>query len=158
MQGICQINRIKYLIAMADIYHQFTIRSSPEKVFEAISRSKGLDSWWTKTSSENPEMEGIYTLHFSPGYHWKARVTKFQTDSLFELQITEADEDWTGTRVGFLLNKKNGFTVVDFYHTGWPSLNEHYKISSFCWAMYLRLLKRYVEKSEQVEYEKRLEV
>jgi uncharacterized protein YndB with AHSA1/START domain len=76
---------------MADIFHQFIIQSSPEKVFEAISRSKGLDSWWTKTSSENPESEGIYTLYFSPGYLWKARVSKFKPNSLFELQITEAD-------------------------------------------------------------------
>jgi uncharacterized protein YndB with AHSA1/START domain len=142
---------------MADIFHQFTIQSSPEKVFEAISRSKGLDSWWTKTSSENPESGGIYTLYFSPGYEWKACVSKFKTDNLFALQFTEADEDWTGTRVGFSLNKKDGITLVDFYHTGWPILNDHFKISSFCWAMYLRLLKRYVEKSEQVEYEKRLE-
>jgi uncharacterized protein YndB with AHSA1/START domain len=143
---------------MADIYHQFIIRSRPEKVFEAISRSKGLDSWWTKTSSENPEADGIYTLYFSPGYQWKARVSKFKPDSLFELQLTEADEDWTGTRVGFLLSKKNDSTAVDFYHTDWPTLNDHYKISSYCWAMYLRLLKRYIENGEQVEYERRLEV
>jgi uncharacterized protein YndB with AHSA1/START domain len=142
---------------MPDIFHQFIIKSSPEIVFEAIVYSKGLDSWWTKTSSENPVAGGIYTLYFSPEYQWKACVSKFVSDSLFELEITEADEEWTGTHVGFSLNKKNGITVVDFYHTGWPSLTGHYKISSYCWAMYLRLLKRYVETGQIVEYEKRLE-
>jgi uncharacterized protein YndB with AHSA1/START domain len=143
---------------MADIFHQFLINSLSERVFEAISRSKGLDSWWTMTSSENPEPGGVYRLNFGPRYNWKAVVTKYKTDSLFELQLTDADVDWTGSRVGFELKNNNGITEVDFYHTGWPAVNDHFKISSYCWAMYLRILKRYVESGEWVPYEKRLEV
>jgi hypothetical protein len=37
-------------------------------------------------------------------------------------------------------------------------VSAHYRTSSFCWAMYLRLLKRYVEHGEVVPYEKRLDV
>jgi hypothetical protein len=51
-----------------------------------------------------------------------------------------------------------GKTAVNFYHTGWPQKNEHYKISSYCWAMYLRILKRHLEYGESVPYEKRLQV
>lgn len=47
---------------------------------------------------------------------------------------------------------------VLFYHTGWKEANAHYRISAFCWAMYLRLLKRYVESGERVRYEERLDV
>ncbi|MCH8956850.1 SRPBCC domain-containing protein, partial [candidate division KSB1 bacterium] len=36
--------------------------------------------------------------------------------------------------------------------------NEHYRVSCYCWAMYLRLLKRYVEHGETVPYEDRLDV
>lgn len=143
---------------MADIFHQFQIGSKPEKVFEAISRSKGLDNWWTKSSSENPRLDGIYTLFFGAPYDWKAVVTKYQQNSIIELKISEADLDWTGTRIGFSLSGQNGITSVDFYHTGWPSINDHFKISSYCWAMYLRILKRYVETGEMVVYERRLEV
>ena len=35
--------------------------------------------------------------------------------------------------------------------------NAHYRTSAFCWAMYLRLLKKYVETGEVVPYERRLE-
>ncbi len=49
-------------------------------------------------------------------------------------------------------------TQVRFEHTGWPVANDHYRISNYCWAMYLRLLKRYVEAGEVVPYEKRLSV
>jgi hypothetical protein len=53
---------------------------------------------------------------------------------------------------------KGNSTDVHFYHEGWPQANEHFKISSFCWAMYLRILKRNIEKGELVPYEKRLDV
>ncbi|QQS40328.1 MAG: SRPBCC domain-containing protein [Acidobacteriota bacterium] len=48
-------------------------------------------------------------------------------------------------------------TIVRFSHTGWPNDNDHYRISSFCWAMYLRLMKKYVEDGTVVEYSKRLD-
>jgi len=76
----------------------------------------------------------------------------------FELEMTLADDDWAGTRVGFRLSPVEGGTQVRFHHTGWPHLNEHYRISCYCWAMYLRILKRCLEHGEQVPYAKRLDV
>ena len=73
----------------------------------------------------------------------------------FELRITRADEDWTGTLVGFSLEEEGGGTKVSFSHRGWPGPNAHFRRSSYCWAMYLRVLKRFVEAGETVEYEKR---
>jgi uncharacterized protein YndB with AHSA1/START domain len=143
---------------MADIFHNFPIESTAEKVFEGISLSEGLDKWWTKTSAANPAPGGIYTLNFGPEYIWKAMVSEYVKDKVFELKMTEADADWLGTKVGFNLIKGQSQTEVNFYHTGWPQKNEHYKISSYCWAMYLRILKRYLEFGEWVPYEKRLQV
>ena len=143
---------------MASIFHSFPIQTSPDKVFEAISRSRGLDSWWTKRSEAEPELEGNYSLDFGPQYIWQAVVTKYIESTTFELQFWDADADWKGTKVGFSLIPKNGNTEVNFYHTGWLENNEHYRISSFCWAMYLRILKRYIEFGEQIPYEIRLNV
>ncbi|HEY8225967.1 MAG TPA: SRPBCC domain-containing protein [Pyrinomonadaceae bacterium] len=76
----------------------------------------------------------------------------------FELTFNKADADWQNSRISFRLTPDNGKTSVSFRHVGWPEMNEHYKISCFCWAMYLRLLKRYVETGETVPYEIRLDV
>jgi hypothetical protein len=46
---------------------------------------------------------------------------------------------------------------VYFYHLCWPEANEHWRVSNYCWAMYLRILKRYLESGESVAYEKRLD-
>ncbi len=48
-------------------------------------------------------------------------------------------------------------TRVQFRHNGWPHVNEHFRVSSYCWALYLRLLRRHVELGETVPYEDRLD-
>jgi hypothetical protein len=45
---------------------------------------------------------------------------------------------------------------VRFAHRGWPDESDHYRTSSFCWAMYLRLLSRALEFGEFVPYDDRL--
>ncbi len=143
---------------MADIFHHFLIKAPQQKVFEAVSTPKGLDVWWTKRSSGEPGEGAEYKLSFGAGYDWQAVVSRFIPDTEFELELTSAQEDWQGTRVGFQLDEKEGVTEVRFHHLGWPEDNEHYRISCYCWAMNLRLLKRYVEHGEVVPYEDRLDV
>jgi uncharacterized protein YndB with AHSA1/START domain len=142
---------------MADIFHDFPINAPAQKVFESVTTPDGLDAWWTKHSSGKPVEGTKYVLDFGPEYDWRAVVTKCVPNSAFELEIYRSVEDWQGTRVGFRLEEKNGVTHVSFYHVSWPEANAHYRQSCFCWAMYLRLLKRYVENGEVVAYEKRLE-
>jgi uncharacterized protein YndB with AHSA1/START domain len=143
---------------MADIYHDFPIKGSPERVYEAVATPPGLDQWWTKRSAGMPVEGTEYELWFGPEFDWRARVTRAVAPSEFELQLTEAHPDWIGTRVGFHLERATEATQVRFYHTGWPTPNEHWRISCYCWAMYLRILRRYLEHGETVPYERRLDV
>jgi uncharacterized protein YndB with AHSA1/START domain len=143
---------------MPDIFHDFPIQAPPERVFEAVSTPGGLDCWWTKRSAGAATEGAEFELWFGSKYDWPAKVTACVRNSAFELEIVRADGDWTGTRVGFRLEGRDGTTNVQFYHTGWPSQNEHWRISCYCWAMYLRILRRYLEHGELVPYEKRLDV
>lgn len=143
---------------MPDIYHDFPIGTDPRRVFEALSSPAGLDQWWTKSSAGTAKVGAEFELGFGPGYEWRARVSQCVPETRFELEMTRADADWKGTRVSFELVATNGGTQLRFRHSGWPVLNEHYRISSYCWAMYLRVLRRYLEHGEQVAYEQRLDV
>ena len=140
---------------MPDIYQDFLIHAPVSKVFHGISTPEGLDAWWTKGSSKRGDE---FDLDFGPAHHWRAKVSRSVADREFEIEITSADDDWTGTRIGFVLEANKGDTQARFHHTGWPTSNDHYRISCYCWAMYLRLLKRNVERGEVVPYEQRLEV
>jgi len=140
---------------MADISHDFPINASLNRVFEAVSTPAGLDTWWTKHSTGEPVEGNEYKLWFGPEYDWRAVVCRCVPDTEFELELTSAQRDWQGTRVGFLLEERDGVTQVRFHHSGWPEANDHYRGSCYCWAMYLRLLRRYVETGETVPYEDR---
>ena len=143
---------------MPDIYHDFPINGSSRRVFEAVSTAEGLNSWWTKTCDGEPTQGGEYKLGFGPEYEWRAVVTQCVPDSSFELRLTKADSDWENSRVGFEMTEKKGSTTVRFHHQGWPEANEHYRTSCHCWALYLRILRRYLEHGERVPYDKRLDV
>jgi uncharacterized protein YndB with AHSA1/START domain len=143
---------------MPDIHFIFPVNARPAKVFAAITTSTGLDVWWTKNSEAEPKPGGMYKLDFGPGWLWSGKLACFEIDKVFELEMISADEDWKGTRVGFNLEWNGKMTMVKFHHTGWPNRNTHFESSSFCWAMYLRIMKRYVEFGELVAYEDRLQV
>jgi hypothetical protein len=85
-------------------------------------------------------------------------VAKCEPGARYELQVTQAHPDWTRSRVGFELRGNKKGTQVRFYHCDWPEANEHYRVSCYCWAMYLRVLRRYLEYGERVPYEERLTV
>jgi len=142
---------------MSDIRHEFSISAPPAQVFKAMATPAGLDAWWTLTSDGEPVAGRTYSLGFGPGYDWEAVVRSVTPDVELEWEFTKADGDWTGTRVGFKLEPGGGLTRVLFHHDGWREANRHYRVSSFCWAMYLRLLKRYVEAGERVPYANRLD-
>src|SRR5262245_5428305 len=142
---------------MADILHDFPINAPADRVFDAVATPQGLDTWWTKRSVGAPQQGAEYELSFGPDYEWRARVTRCVPNEAFEVEMTVADADWTGTRVSLDLEARDGRTWVRFAHTGWPYANEHYRISCCCWAMYLRILRRSLEYGESVPYDDRLD-
>ena len=139
---------------MPGIFHTFRIYGPADRIFGAVSEPAGLDVWWTKTCA----VSGVeYDLGFGPGCDWRAVVTRSVPSADFELEFTVSDSDWKGTRIGFEIRPLEKFTEVHFHHTGWPRDTDNYRGSNYCWAMYLRLLKRYVEHGEVVPFEKRLD-
>ncbi len=67
-------------------------------------------------------------------------------------------DDWIGTHVGFDLSPADGGTKVRFHHRGWATQSGHFRISSYCWAQLLHLLKRWVEAGEVLPHAQRAEL
>lgn len=142
---------------MPDIVHEFPVYTSPETVYEAVATPEGLDAWWTATCEGEAREGAPWALGFGPGFDWRARVVASEPGRLFALEMTEADDDWAGTTLRFELEPAGSGTTVRFTHAGWPRANRHHAVSAFCWAMYLRLLRRYLEHGEVVPYADRLD-
>ena len=143
---------------MPDILHDFVIAAPIDRVFDAFATPEGLREWWAADATGSPARGEIFDLDFGPEYQWRARVVECERPRRLEWEMIDADRDWTGSRVGFELAERDGVTAVRFWHTGWPQSNPHYRTSSFCWAMYLRVLRRHVEHGERVPYDQRLDV
>jgi uncharacterized protein YndB with AHSA1/START domain len=137
---------------MPDIVHLFPVNAPIEQVFSAVSSPAGLNAWWTLRAAGRPEVGAAYQFWFGEGVDWRGVVRAVAPERLIEWEITVADADWTGTRVGFVLEPKDETTVARFHHRGWATENDHFQTSSFCWALYLRLLRRYVETGEVIPY------
>ena len=142
---------------MPEILHDLPIRAPADRVWAGFTTPAGLDAWWTARSEGRPGVGSEYRLFFEPDYDWRAVVTVAEPLAAFELRLTRADADWNDTRVGTHLEARSDVTWVRFYHADWQEANEHYRISSCCWAMYLRILRRWLEHGERVPYAQRLE-
>lgn len=138
------------------IYHNLIIKATPSQVFEAVSAPKHLDNWWTLKSSGEPEVKAVYNLNFTDRYDWYCEVSQCELNKSFHLKMTKSDADWNPTTFGFDLEEREGEqTYLRFFHKDWPKENDHYKFSSFCWAMLLKGLKEYLEKGIIVPFDER---
>ncbi len=133
---------------MPDIFHDLTIRAPGSDVFRMVATAEGLDQWWTTRCSGAPVSGAEYSLYFDPKHDWKAVVNNCSSETLFELRMTDAGYDWTGTIVRFELLEHSGSTRLRFSHLGWSEVTDHFRVTSYCWASYLRLLKRAIELGE----------
>ena len=141
---------------MHAILHNVYIRATSNRVFEAMTTPAEINQWWTLESGGKPVLHSKYRFYFSPANDWKAEVTQVTDLTSIEWKMTIADSDWTGTSFGFTLVTQPDMVRVEFYHKDWKTTNEHYRMTSYCWAMYLNLLKRYLEKEEIVPYNERI--
>ncbi|MBV1881524.1 MAG: SRPBCC domain-containing protein [Pseudomonadales bacterium] len=132
---------------MTDILHRIIIETSPEKVFNAITKQDQLSAWWTMA-----EMKGTVgsVACFSFGPNGEHKV---------EMEITElvANErvcwkcvsgPWIDTGAfQFNIQADERGSALQFSHLGWPEPNEFYMHCNAKWGFFLTVsLKNLLEK------------
>jgi len=140
------------------IYHDLTIGVPSEAVFTAVTSPEGLNSWWTQRAAGQPKVGANYQFYFGPEYDWRAKVIRYQPQQLIYFEMGRSDEDWEGTQLRFQVIPKDGNTLTRFEHVGWTSNNDHFRRTSYCWAIYLKGLKRYLEEGIVLPFEERSQV
>ena len=140
---------------MADILHQFIVRAPATRVYNAFSRPEDLINWWPAESTGKAAEGEIYTLQFGPQYDWRAKVIRAVPGKAFTWKMVHAMDDWMGTEVGIRLTEDKDITIVDFFHTGWPAANDHFRISNYCWGYLLAGMKKYIEEGVVIPFERR---
>jgi len=89
---------------MAGIKHYLLIKSSPEKVYTALTTTKGLKEWWTSEAKAEEFVGGIAEFIFGEQYHNKMKVTYLEPNKKIE---------WEGQRLFLILKKKKTTQYLD---------------------------------------------
>ncbi len=137
------------------IFHQLVVKSNISDVFNAVSLPKELENWWPLKCSGHPNLIETYNFNFTDEYDWYAKVSSVKQNEHIHYKLTKSDTDWNPTSFGFDLKETDNGILIDFWHKDWEKPNDHFRHSSFCWAMLLNGLKNYLEKQIIIPFEKR---
>jgi uncharacterized protein YndB with AHSA1/START domain len=127
-----------------DIIHAIGIKTTPERLYEAITTQKGLAAWWTPGTKAEPRVGGVNEFKFD------GTTVKFQVEALEPLHrvvwsTVEVPSDWDGTQVTFDLTPDGDVVYLRFSHTGFASTDGGFGMTSYSWAQYLRSIKMLLE-------------
>ncbi|AXT20090.1 SRPBCC domain-containing protein [Flavobacteriaceae bacterium AU392] len=137
------------------IHHDLFIKSDSKTIFDAITQPEHLNNWWTLECSGEPKLNTEYNFYFTPEYNWYGKVIQCMVNESFYIKMTKSDTDWNPTSFGFDLEKMDNGVQLRFSHIGWHECNNHFRRSSFCWAMLLNGLKNYLDKGIIIPFEER---
>ncbi len=132
---------------MADILHQITIDAAPDRVFDALTLSEGLKSWWTTDSSATPEIGSVAVFKFIQGtVVFRMRVEELIPGKRVAWLCQGEPQEWEGTQLTWELESiDSGGTNLRFTHRGWASTEGEYARCSTTWGHLMHLLKAYTE-------------
>jgi len=132
---------------MADILHRITIDASPERVFDALTVSEGLQSWWTQDSNATPESGSVAVFKFLQGtIVFRMRIEELVTGKRVAWLCQGDPQEWEGTQLTWdLESTESGGTDLHFAHRGWASTEGEYSRCNTTWGHLMHLLKAYAE-------------
>jgi uncharacterized protein YndB with AHSA1/START domain len=133
---------------MARIRHYLLIKSSPEKVYTALTTTEGLKGWWTSEAKAAEFIGGIAEFIFGDRYHNKMRVTYLEPNKKIEWECLKGDKEWVGTTLIFDIEKKGDNTTLRFTHGNWKEETDFFASCNYHWGYYMRSLAKYCETGE----------
>ena len=129
---------------MEAIRHKLVIKSTPETVFDAVTKEEGLKGWWAKETVAKPEAGFVNVFTFGKSRN-EFKITKMVANQKVEWQCINSVEEWLGTTVSFDLEEKDGKTVLRFNHSGWKDATDFFAGCNYDWAQFMRSLKMLCE-------------
>lgn len=129
---------------MADILHRVGIKSSLDKVYQALTTIEGLSGWWTDDTQGDGKVGGVLRFRFGAG-GFNLKVLELDPARRVLWQVVAGPEEWIGTRVSWELRKEDDYTIVLFKHQGWKEPVEFMHHCSTKWAVFLLSLKSLLE-------------
>jgi uncharacterized protein YndB with AHSA1/START domain len=131
-----------------DILHRIGVeKSSPEKVYEAITTLDGLSAWWAHKTVGDVELGGVIAFRFTAG-GFDMKVTELDPSRLVRWEVVGGPPEWVGTTIRWDIEQRGDYTIVLFKHEDWREAGEFMHHCSTKWAIFLMSLKQLLETGE----------
>jgi uncharacterized protein YndB with AHSA1/START domain len=137
---------------MFDILHRVGIKSSSDKVFEALTQEKSLSGWWSKNVTASPVVGAVDKFRFGDRGFNDMKIMELVPGKRVRWQCVDGAPEWIGTELTFDLKVEAGSTVVLFAQRGWKEQVEFMHYCSTKWATYLLSLKSLCEIGKGTPY------
>lgn len=122
------------------------INAPLEVVFEKISTSEGIESWFTDAVFSNDQVTGDLNLQLWGNTNFK--VVEMSPPSRIVWHCISEDNPWYGTDIVFDLKSESEKIVVIFDHFGWPEISDFYRDCATSWAYFLESLRLLIEEGK----------
>jgi uncharacterized protein YndB with AHSA1/START domain len=135
----------------APITISISISASPPKVYQALTESSGLASFWTNDSRAEAVVGSVGHFGFPSGSKLDLRIEQLEPGHRVVLKLLNdvmRGPHWEGTTVIWDLRQAdNGSTDLMFQQVGWPpDLPQKAAAGvTYSWVQIIRALKGYAE-------------
>jgi len=131
----------------APLVHQVNVKSTPEKIYKAISTAEGLGAFWTSESKAEPKVGSIASFGFG-GPTQRMRVDELVPGKRVRWTGLADFPNWGDTTVSWDISPaESGETSVTFRHANWPETVSQDDLGSinYTWGLIVERLKQYAE-------------
>lgn len=129
---------------MPEIRHNVIIKTTPAKVYEAITTQEGLANWWAKQTIAKPEVGFVNIFTFGT-FRNEMKVTILNPNKKVEWKCINSIEEWIDTNILFDLEDKEGHTLLRFTHSGWRAVTDTFAGCNYDWGRFMTSLKLFCE-------------
>jgi uncharacterized protein YndB with AHSA1/START domain len=129
------------------LMHMVLIDADANKIYEALSTTKGLASFWTVDSHAEPREGSIAKFGFH-GPVLQVKVDELEPGKRVRWSTHDGFDAWKGTTVTWDIKPaKDGGSEVWFTHEGWPKELPANDLASvnYTWGRVVGRLKKYAE-------------
>lgn len=129
---------------MPEIRHNVIIKTTPEKVYEAITTQEGLANWWAKQTIAKPEVGFVNIFTFGT-FRNEMKVIILNLNKKVEWKCINSIEEWIDTNISFDLEEKEGHTLLRFTQSGWRAVTDTFAGCNYDWGRFMTSLKLFCE-------------
>lgn len=128
-----------------NIIHSIQIKTTPERLVEAVTTAKGIAGWYTPEVKMESKIGSLIALTFGDYGTITFRLEAIEPGRRASWIGVDVPPEWKGSRVAFEVTSVKDEVDFTFTHSGLPDPYAEFGCFNYLWGQYVRSLKFFVE-------------